>query len=100
MDLRAFQKKIEDIYLERDTARGVDRTFVWFTEEVGELAKEVRQDVRDKTRLREEMSDVLAWLVTLASLLDIDIAEAAARYADGCPKCQGTPCVCGVANPA
>ena len=95
MELREFQEQIERIYLERDAARGVDRTFVWFTEEVGELAKEVRQDTRDKTRLREEMSDVLAWLVTLASLLDIDIAEAARRYADGCPKCQGTPCFCG-----
>lgn len=99
MELRAFQDRIERIYLERDAARGVDRTFVWFTEEVGELAKEVRQDERDKTRLREEMSDVLAWLVTLASLLDIDIAEAAARYAEGCPKCGGTPCVCGNPKP-
>jgi NTP pyrophosphatase (non-canonical NTP hydrolase) len=98
MELREFQDQIERIYLERDAARGVDRSFVWFTEEVGELAKELRQDTRDKTRLKEEMSDVLAWLVTLASLLDIDIAEAARRYADGCPKCHGTPCRCGNAQ--
>jgi hypothetical protein len=42
----------------------------------------------------EEFSDVLAWLVTLADLCGVDIAEAAARYRDGCPSCGGIPCTC------
>lgn len=94
MTIREFQQRIERIYFERDAARGVDRTFVWFTEEVGELAKEVRREPRDPVRLRLEMADVFAWLVTLASQMGVDLEDAAAYYAAGCPKCGGTPCSC------
>lgn len=94
MDLRDFQRRIEQIYGERDRPRGIDRNFVWFTEEVGELAKEIRRDPRREDLLRLELSDVLAWLVTLASQLGIDLADAAERYAHGCPKCGATPCAC------
>lgn len=94
MMVREFQEIIEQIYYERDAKRGVDGTFVWFTEEVGELAKEVRRKPRDMDRLRAEFADVFAWLSTLASLLGIDLAEAAQIYADGCPKCRSAPCDC------
>lgn len=94
MTIREFQHQIERIYFDRDAARGIDRTFVWFTEEVGELAKEVRREPRDMARLRLEMADVLAWLVTLASQMGVDLEDAADYYASGCPKCGGTPCVC------
>jgi NTP pyrophosphatase (non-canonical NTP hydrolase) len=94
MTIQEFQKKIEQTYFDRDAERGVDRTFVWFTEEVGELAKEVRREPRDRERLRSEFADVFAWLSTLASLLGIDLDDAAQIYADGCPKCGETPCVC------
>ena len=87
----AFQKIIENTYYDRDAARGVDGTFTWFVEEVGELAKEIRRDPRDRPRLTEEISDVLAWLTTRASLLDIPMTDCAQRYADGCPKCARTP---------
>jgi NTP pyrophosphatase (non-canonical NTP hydrolase) len=94
VDIRAFQRQIELLYGERDRPRGIDRSFVWFTEEVGELAKEIRREPRREDLLRLELSDVLAWLVTLASQLGIDMAEAADRYAQGCPKCGATPCAC------
>ncbi len=90
----AFQQIIESTYYDRDSARGVDGTFTWFVEEVGELAKEIRRDPRDRQRLTEELSDVLAWLTTLASLLGIPMADCARRYARGCPKCGQTPCEC------
>ena len=92
--IREFQKLIEEFYFERDSRRGVEGTFVWFVDEVGELAKEVKRwqlGKGDKTRLMEEFSDVFAWLTTLASLLGVDMEEAAQRYARGCPKCGSKP---------
>ncbi len=94
MTIEKFQKQIEDIYFTRDAARGVSLTFTWFVEEVGELAKEIRKQPQDTQRLREEFADVLAWLSTLASLLNISLEDAAQIYADGCPKCDATPCRC------
>ncbi len=90
--LHDFQRNIEAIYGERDGARGVAGTYMWFAEEVGELARAIRRG--DADNLREEFSDVLAWLTTLASLTGIDLEAAAARYSDGCPRCGATPCAC------
>ena len=42
MTIAEFQKKIEQIYLERDSRRGLPGTFMWFVEEVGELATAIR----------------------------------------------------------
>jgi len=75
--LRDFQKQIETLYFEKDSARGWERTFVWFMEEVGELARALHRD--DDANLAEEFSDVAAWLVSLASLRGIDLGPAAAK---------------------
>lgn len=90
--LRTFQQMIERIYLERDKARGWERTFVWFAEEVGELARALHRG--DEKGLREEFADAAAWLVTLASIKGVDLGEAAKKYANGCPRCRATPCSC------
>ena len=90
--IAAFQKAIEAAYLERDRRRGLAGTFVWFVEEVGELARALKRGDRDN--LREEFGDVLAWLATLASLAGVDLAEASTAYADGCPTCHRAPCTC------
>lgn len=92
MKLREFQDRIEAHYGERDRSRGVDATFRWLVEEVGELARALREG--DPRRLEEEIGDVLAWTVTVASLCGVDAAQAAGRYASGCPKCSSTPCAC------
>ncbi len=92
MDIREFQKKIKDIYFEKDGARGVDGTFMWFVEEVGELSRAIRRG--GKEQLEEEFSDVMAWLVSLSNICGIDMEEAAGKYATGCPKCSKTPCTC------
>ena len=94
MDLSTFQQTIRRTYHDRDAARGVEKTFLWFAEEVGELAEAIRE--QNRSGQQEEFSDVLAWLVTLANLCDIDIAEAARRYAAGCPRCGASPCGCPV----
>jgi NTP pyrophosphatase (non-canonical NTP hydrolase) len=77
---------------QRDAERGRDATFRWFTEEVGELARAVRHG--DADELRHEFSDVLAWVASLANLTEIDLDDAAGRYANGCPKCGRSPCEC------
>ncbi|HUU55528.1 MAG TPA: MazG nucleotide pyrophosphohydrolase domain-containing protein [Armatimonadota bacterium] len=92
MDIREFQRLIERIYFEKDSARGLDGTFRWFAEEVGELARALRHD--DRARCAEEFADVLAWLSTMASICGVDLEEAARKYANGCPKCRSAPCQC------
>jgi NTP pyrophosphatase (non-canonical NTP hydrolase) len=88
-----FQALIEDIYHDRDAARGVDGTLLWFVEEVGELVRAVRR--RERANLEEEFADVYAWLATLASLHGIDLDRNGRRkYAQGCPRCLATPCAC------
>lgn len=88
-----FQARIEEIYFERDKARGVDGTTLWFIEEVGELVRAIRR--RERDNLEEEFADVYAWLATLASLHGIDLeAIGAKKYAEGCPRCQNSPCSC------
>ncbi|MEW5947066.1 MAG: MazG nucleotide pyrophosphohydrolase domain-containing protein [bacterium] len=92
MKISDFQEKIRGIYHERDSRRGAEGTFLWFIEEVGELARAMKRGDREK--LREEFSDVLAWLVSLASICGVNMEEAAGKYAGGCPKCSVTPCDC------
>lgn len=93
MKISEFQKIIEDIYLEKDSNRGLLGTFAWFVEEVGELSRELRsQD--NKKRLQDEFADVFAWLSTLASISGIDLETAVGKYSNGCPKCHKIPCAC------
>jgi NTP pyrophosphatase (non-canonical NTP hydrolase) len=92
LDLERLQATIRATYGEADRARGVDATFGWFVEEVGELSRAIRR--QGHAERVEEFSDVLAWLVTLADLCDVDLAEAARRYEHGCPKCAASPCGC------
>lgn len=92
MEVREFQRLIERIYYEKDSRRGLEGTFRWFVEEVGELARAMREGDREK--LGEEFADVLAWLSTMASICGVELEEAARKYASGCPKCGQTPCRC------
>ena len=92
--LRQFQKQIESIYFEKDKERGIEATYMWFAEEVGELTRALRRD-DDRANLEEEFADVLAWLATLASIRGVDMAACVAKkYQDGCPYCHTTPCDC------
>jgi len=92
VEIREFQRRLEAAYGARDRARGRDATFLWFVEEVGELSRALRSG--DRGNLRHELSDALAWLVSVATLEGVDMEEAAARYARGCPRCRKSPCRC------
>lgn len=94
MDLRDFQKLIDRMYSDKDRRRGAAGTFLWFMEEVGELAAAVAEN-KDRTTLAAEFADVLAWLTTLANVTGVDLSEALhAKYGRGCPGCGQMVCTC------
>ena len=94
MKLADFQRRIEEIYYERDSARGLAGTHMWFCEEVGELTRALRRGHAEE--LEGEFADVLAWLSTLASIAGVELEAAAEKkYGNGCPRCESTPCACG-----
>ena len=93
MTLREFQRLIRAMYHEKDAARGVEGTFMWLTEEIGELATALRSGTKEEISL--EFADVLAWLVTIANVVDVDLDEAVKRkYGGGCPGCGRLACTC------
>lgn len=92
MNIADLQNLIAATYGERDAERGIPSTVAWLTEELGELAQAVRKGTTDQQV--HEFGDVIAWVVSLANQLDIDLDQALARFADGCPKCGGIPCTC------
>jgi NTP pyrophosphatase (non-canonical NTP hydrolase) len=93
LEIREFQNLIRQIYLTRDFQRGPDQTFLWLLEEVGELTRAYRR--REEENVGQEMADVVAWLVSLANLLEIDLeAELLKKYPRKCPLCSSIPCSC------
>ena len=92
MDLGDLQRSIERTFGARDRQRGLPATVAWLAEEVGELARAVRKGSREEQE--HELADVLAWLLTLANQVGIDLATVAARYSSGCPTCSSSPCQC------
>ena len=81
------------MYFDKDAARGADGTFMWLVEEVGELAAALRSGTQSQRS--EEFADVLAWLVTIANIVDVDLTDAVRRkYASGCPGCGRDVCNC------
>jgi NTP pyrophosphatase (non-canonical NTP hydrolase) len=78
----------------KDDRRGPEGTFLWFCEEVGELAAALREN--DQKALEAEFADVLAWLATLANVKGVDLSRAIERkYGSGCPGCGSYVCTCG-----
>ncbi len=99
MTLDELQQRIRVLFGAKDARRGVEGTFMWFMEEVGELSAALR-DGSDHDNLVLEFADVLAWLATLANIAGVDLEEAMARkYGSGCPKCLASPCLCNTAKP-
>ncbi len=79
MEIREFQELIARRYKARDQERGVPRTFMWFVEEVGELATALATGT-DRANIEEEFADVFAWLCTLANITDVDLETACGKY--------------------
>ena len=91
--LADLQKLIETMYSRKDVARGIDGTFMWLMEEVGELAAALREGTPDE--LAMEFADVLAWLATIANVAGVDLQAAVLKkYGGGCPGCGQMVCAC------
>ena len=96
LSLRDFQALIERMYSHKDEARGIDGTFMWLIEEVGELAAALRDRGRHTDdELASEFADVLAWLATIANVAGVDLEQAVQKkYGVGCPGCSELVCTC------
>ena len=81
MHISQFQRFILEKYGKRDLQRGTPATFMWFVEEVGELATALSGN--DFANKQEEFADVLAWLCTLANINDVDLEKACEKYTSG-----------------
>jgi len=93
ISLREFQQLIREMYFEKDVERGIDGTFMWLIEEVGELAGALREETSKEQAA--EFADVLAWLATIANVADIDLTAAVReKYGSGCPGCGRLVCTC------
>ena len=93
LTISGLQAMIAEMYSRKDAARGVDGTFMWLMEEVGELAAALRHGSHDE--LAAEFADVLAWLVTIANVAQVDLERAVLqKYGRGCPGCGQMVCRC------
>lgn len=93
MHIHEFQDMMRRIYFHRDSKRGVKRTYDWLLEEVGELGAALKG--RDVKAMEDEFADVIAWLSSLANVVEIDLERATlTKYDDTCPRCKKSPCEC------
>lgn len=86
MNLNCVQDFIRREYFERDSARGLYATFTWLVEEVGELAEALLSG--EKESIEEEIADVIAWTISIANLLDIDVTRAFEKKYSGSKVCR------------
>lgn len=88
-----FQALIKQMYSDKDRQRGTPATFLWLIEEIGELATALREGTQAEKE--GEFADVVAWLVTLANINDVNLTKALqAKYGTGCPGCGNLVCTC------
>jgi NTP pyrophosphatase (non-canonical NTP hydrolase) len=92
VEIREFQKLIDRMYSDKDRRRGPAKTYLWLAEEFGELASAIAK--RDRQGMASEFADVLAWLVTLANVEDVDLEQAIKKFTSGCPGCGEMVCRC------
>jgi len=83
--VECIQKGMGEMYYNRDRDRGLFRTFTWLVEEVGELAEALQRG--DIDSISEEIADVIAWTISIANLLGIDVEDALRRKYPFLSKC-------------
>jgi len=95
MKISEFQVLIRNLYFKKDSKRGINSTFIWLIEEIGELATLLNEKLIDHAKISEELADIIAWTTSIANLMEIDLEKALAlKYPDKCKKCSSNPCQC------
>ena len=93
MNITEFQEMMKTLYFNRDCERGWKGTYDWLVDEVKELGEAL--EGTDKEAVQKEFADVIAWLASLANVVNVDLEKAALdKYPHKCPKCRQTPCQC------
>ena len=87
MEIRCLQEALRKAYGVRDDARGVYATFTWLVEELGEVAETILNG--DRAAAEEEIADLLAWTLSLASMLGVDAEKALAKKYGNIIRGQG-----------
>jgi NTP pyrophosphatase (non-canonical NTP hydrolase) len=98
MDMKTAQDTNFNKYHNTIARRGPDKCFQRLVEEVGEVAKALRNG--DPANLAEELGDCQAWLFTVASANGIDLNNAyMLKYGnETCFRCQQEKCICPEIN--
>ena len=95
MKISEFQELIRNLYFKKDSKRGINNTFIWLIEEIGELATLLNEKLIDSAKISEELADIIAWTTSIANLMEIDLEKALAfKYPNKCKKCNANPCQC------
>jgi len=93
MHISEFQNLMREIYFHRDSRRGVNGTYNWLVDEVRELGEALKGNNREN--IEEEFADVIAWLASLANVVNVNLEKVALKKYDyKCPKCGYKPCRC------
>ena len=79
--LAEYQRHIAELVDEHGFTKDLERVFILLTEEVGELAHDIRLTWKDgpsaqRAKLSSELADVFIYVLDLANLLGIDLEQA------------------------
>ena len=95
MRISEFQALLKKLNIRKDLNRGINSTYIWLIEEIGELATLLNAQELDEKKISEELADVIAWTISIANILNIDIEKALdTKYPNKCKKCNFSPCNC------
>lgn len=100
--LSQWQAHLHGLYGEVNRAAGVAQAINRLGEEICEIGALLNHVDNFNDSLEEmrksialEMTDVVAWIFTSASLLEVDVEEAVRTlYGAGCPVCRSPVCIC------
>lgn len=68
-------EEVQGVALEIYGRYDLEKSMLWMTEEFGEFFKAIRKG-EGNDRIAEEMGDLLAWILCIGNILDINVSDA------------------------